>query len=708
MITSDNNIKNLILSSSRYTKETLLFFKQKHEFLRSGSLSTIKKPLSPKEKTQRKPLLKAYNIALNLNNKELSFLKLENIEKANIQFINLSNNRFREFPIEIQPLINLKSLKIDHNYIKTLPNWLFSSFKLLEILSIGDNLIKDLISIENNENTLELKYLDVSFNNIENLPLKLDNLKNLNSLRINNNHFLKLPISLIKLVNLKELTLDWFKYVGFTKEKELLFQTLKARFKIYFELTFDGFSALIDEGRLNRLYIEILYSFFNEKGGKWAYLPEILGFFENNLDFDLKAIESHTNQSLLHKAVLNEEIGIIISLISKEYPLLDLLDKENFSALSLAINKEHYFSAKLLLYKGASLIVGIKPIFLAMNKIQAFLIEDLLKFGQNPNEIDSLGNTPLHYLASLYDKYEENGVKILKMLIKAGTLLNCRNNDLWAPLHIGVKRGEVGFVKALLEEGANVNKRGGGENWTALHIAISIGDYEIIKLLLSYKADLYSENSKGVKPISYCKSSTILKTIRKHEKILIKEVFNNNRGYINHFIENSYDLEEEKGVKIQNLIVNVRFSRSKSLLQSPNNILTIIKTFCQSFKAIELTLLKYIRMITKGFSHYTLPELLEYFSSIKLNYYQLQREFGLLKRNSITEHNLKRIIKGQKEGFYQEITDIIKEGSCLVRKGLFELLKALLEWGNITKEKAKLLVLQENIVVFIRLIEGFL
>jgi Leucine-rich repeat (LRR) protein len=140
-----------------------------------------------------KNLLKSCNIALNL------------VNKASLQFLNISSNKFKRFPEELRQFPNLKSLKLDHNLIKTLPQWLGSSFKSLEILSVSDNLLQDLSFMDSNELKgslgVSLRFLDVSFNHIDHIPIQIQHLKDLKALRLHNNDFLCIPTSIRNITN---------------------------------------------------------------------------------------------------------------------------------------------------------------------------------------------------------------------------------------------------------------------------------------------------------------------------------------------------------------------------------------------------------------------------------------------------------------------------------------------------------------------------
>lgn len=668
---SQENILKLINNSEKYTKETSHFFKHNHEILRSGSVpnnlgfqqktqgfndpsaqipkkpvakaifpSTNSKISSFPEKNARNPanlaektrntkrnLLRNCNIALNLVNKDISSLNLQIIEKNALQFLNLSNNKFKRFPEELREFPQLKSLKIDHNFIKTVPQWAISAFVSLEILSIADNLLQDLSFLDGKDgNTAQnfcdsLKFLDVSFNHIDFLPGTLQKLRSLNSLRVHNNDFLKIPTSLRNLGNLQEFTLEWFKYLrnDAPKSNESVFSCLKQRFSHYFSLTFEGFGDLLAEGKASKLYVLVFFHFLEkserEDEKNFVYFLDLLSFFLQGSGhaMNINEISKETGQSLMHKAALNEEIGVMKSLIFFEFEHLNLLDLNKHTALSLSIQEERYFAAKVLIYNGANVEIGGNLLGnclnLAVIKLQVFLIEDLLKFGADPNGNDPEGNSPLHYISTVFSRDVEKSTKIMGKLLEFGADPNGKNLDSWSPIHLAVKKEQLDAIKCMVSwnkqlrnaknsqvsEGKAKNvkrkpfklsKKGGVDKWTPLHIAVSLTNYNIVQLLLENNADIYATNISNRKPVAFCRSAGILKLLRVHEKNACKQLKTHGfrRSFLgkdekisdidekSRILETTCDIEEEKVVKNLVLASNDinKMDKFHRLIQNPN------------------------------------------------------------------------------------------------------------------------------------------
>jgi ankyrin repeat protein len=77
----------------------------------------------------------------------------------------------------------------------------------------------------------------------------------------------------------------------------------------------------------------------------------------------------------------------------------------------------------------------------------------LIDAGANPNQEDTLGNTPGHFAAS------SGQVENLKLLLAHGLRVNRRNNEGETMLLLAAGRGHVDFVRVLIEAGADPTAR---------------------------------------------------------------------------------------------------------------------------------------------------------------------------------------------------------------------------------------------------------
>ena len=76
--------------------------------------------------------------------------------------------------------------------------------------------------------------------------------------------------------------------------------------------------------------------------------------------------------------------------------------------------------------------------------------------------------------------------------------VNRAYNGAW--LHDAVRRGDIGTVKTLLQNGADPNLLN-ADGWTALHYAALHGDIDTVRLFLEHKADYDKPTVVGNTPL---------------------------------------------------------------------------------------------------------------------------------------------------------------------------------------------------------------
>ncbi|XP_014357859.2 leucine-rich repeat-containing protein 57 [Papilio machaon] len=126
---------------------------------------------------------------LQLSERKLKELPLEVFNLSdNLRNLDLSKNKIRCIPDEINRLKHLKQLNLSANCITNLPDSLFS-VKKLEMLNISSNAIAS-------------------------LPQHIANLSNLKQVYLNNNKFKEFPVQLLGLNNLEVVDLSNNKITG--------------------------------------------------------------------------------------------------------------------------------------------------------------------------------------------------------------------------------------------------------------------------------------------------------------------------------------------------------------------------------------------------------------------------------------------------------------------------------------------------------------
>jgi ankyrin repeat protein/L-ascorbate metabolism protein UlaG (beta-lactamase superfamily) len=107
-----------------------------------------------------------------------------------------------------------------------------------------------------------------------------------------------------------------------------------------------------------------------------------------------------------------------------------------------------------------------------------------------PDEADQFSSLPLHLAA-------RNGhMEIVKLLLDAGTDVDCGDSDESTPLHVAALRRHQDIVAFLLAKGADVNRRDKNGAY-GLSFAASGGDSAIVGLILDSGADLNYRGPNG-------------------------------------------------------------------------------------------------------------------------------------------------------------------------------------------------------------------
>ncbi|XP_065348135.1 poly [ADP-ribose] polymerase tankyrase [Cloeon dipterum] len=186
----------------------------------------------------------------------------------------------------------------------------------------------------------------------------------------------------------------------------------------------------------------------------------------------------------LHEAASKARVEVC-SLLLSEGADPTLLNCHSKSAIDVAPNRE--LQERLTYeYKGHCLLEACRqadPV-----KVKKFLSQEVVDFKHPFN-----GDTPLHCAAAApYPKRRQ----IIDSLVRKGAMLNEKNKESLAPLHIASDCSHLDVVEALLRHGAKVNVLdANGE--TALHRCARDDNVQACRILLSYSVDTTIASLQG-------------------------------------------------------------------------------------------------------------------------------------------------------------------------------------------------------------------
>lgn len=522
----NNNTNYEIIDNISLKNQFKTSFSPQYSFLNNIAPSFVSSiPNSNNPSFSNSSLSKFRNFAyiLSLNEKNLTKLPAEMIiNKSNLQILELKNNKLKIVPMEIALLPNLKCLKLDGNYLKEIPKELCFSLKQLEILSVYDNILTKLpdeISYWKDS----LIYLNVAENHLDQIPIQIGSLLLLNSLHLEHNHFTLFPKNLTKLDKLKEFGLDWFKYAS---------PPMK---------TIQHWKGLTDQAA------QAFYSLRKDKLDDITFERFVQKISLKSIDFKRKIAKQRT---LIHKAAIENDIGVLRALLTINYDEINKVDEEDQTALFLSIRNENYLAAKVLLHNGANPQIGGGVLGSCLNlaaaKCQYYLVSDLLKYGANGQICDVDGNNALHVLMCLFDSDVTNNKKIAELLINYGVNPNGFNKQKWTPAHLAIKRGQMEAVKWILDFNSaknenhnineerniedeanndifNLNLKGGEEKMTCLHLAAQQNNILLVESLIE----------RGqIEIFSYAKNEKLASSLAIQNPFLYKILKTYERNYL--------------------------------------------------------------------------------------------------------------------------------------------------------------------------------
>lgn len=127
----------------------------------------------------------------------------------------------------------------------------------------------------------------------------------------------------------------------------------------------------------------------------------------------------------------------------------------------------------------------------------------LLKPRLNRRFSDFGGTTPLIYLVdSLNNKSADTSLAGIDLLLASGADLEFADEEGWTPLLVAVASGKLRLVKAIIEHGAQINRKAKASSFldgmTALMVASHHGHLKVAEYLIQRGAKLETKNARGL------------------------------------------------------------------------------------------------------------------------------------------------------------------------------------------------------------------
>ncbi len=211
---------------------------------------------------------------------------------------------------------------------------------------------------------------------------------------------------------------------------------------------------------------------------KYGTYSQTLRVFRNRANVN-KRFSNRLNATPLHFTAIFDKYKIAKLLISKGAEI-EAKDRGGKTPLHTAAFWGSYKVAKLLILKGA--------------KVNATTTE--------------ANYTPLHYASGAGYSGKAN-YQIVKLLLANGANVNAKRKHAykagWTSLHFAAKAGLKKIGRLLINNGADVNSKGGFKGETPLHIAVAEARLGFVKMLISKGANVNAKSKKGYTPFDYAK-----------------------------------------------------------------------------------------------------------------------------------------------------------------------------------------------------------
>lgn len=196
-------------------------------------------------------------------------------------------------------------------------------------------------------------------------------------------------------------------------------------------------------------------------------------------------------------------------------------------------------------------LTGASLVHQAVRVKNSSILDMLLSYGADPNIKDTMGFTPLHYVAKFVRPEKrrsmvlncEDSASLMIQTLMAAVGAGANAIDAWGmtPLHHASLSGNSHVVRCLLPYSSVDKEATDKQGRTALHNAATSGDTEVVRLLLEHGANIHAVDKKGLTAIHVAAKEGNLGAIKMLSSDVAKDTFTQGNGQ-GPFIEPAVEL----------------------------------------------------------------------------------------------------------------------------------------------------------------------
>lgn len=245
-------------------------------------------------------------------------------------------------------------------------------------------------------------------------------------------------------------------------------------------------------------------SIFHENEQSKKYYKNVKIFLENGADVHSKI--SYNEETALFFV---DNIKLL-NLLVKHKIDLEQKDKGGRTALFKYMQFPHTSIGEALLEKGANIkAVDNKGRTLLHVVRDSKLAKILTTNGLNVNVQDKEGNQPIHtFMHTDIHRSQDEKYKTLEFFFNNGVEVDSTNKKGQTALMMAFERGNMGFVKLLLDKGADIEKSDVDDN-NMLYYAVKNRNFDLIKLLIDEGVEINHKNKIGRSAVDYAYGAEI-------------------------------------------------------------------------------------------------------------------------------------------------------------------------------------------------------